>query len=129
MSALTKGIHHLGFTVPNITVTAGFFESVLGFKRIGGNDDYPSIFISDGTVMLTLWQAQTHAPTPFDRKCNVGLHHFALKIETPDQLHELVPKLKEAGAELEFEPEPLGKSDHLHLMCTIPGGLRMELFS
>ena len=34
-----------------------------------------------------------------------------------------------AGVEIEFAPEPLGDGPARHMMCTIPGGIRMELIA
>jgi hypothetical protein len=48
--------------------------------------------VSDGTLWITIWQAQdpTNA-TSFDRKNNIGLHHLALLVDNHaalDSLHE-----------------------------------------
>lgn len=85
MQALTHGAHHVGFTVPDLDATLNFFISTLGFKQVGSKPNYPAAFVSDGTLMLTLWQAvKPDEATPFDRKNNIGLHHFALKVDTPE---------------------------------------------
>jgi catechol 2,3-dioxygenase-like lactoylglutathione lyase family enzyme len=130
-SISTLGIHHLGLSVPDIKQTAAFFIEQLGFTQIGGNADYPSIFISDGTVMLTLWQiSSVENMTSFDRKNNVGLHHFALKIANIEELERLHQQLAALDdVEIEFAPEPLGQLPLKHMMCLIPGGIRLELIS
>ncbi|WP_045858221.1 VOC family protein [Teredinibacter purpureus] len=127
----THGLHHLGLTVPNIHNTADFFESVLGYKRVGEKPDYPAIFISDGITMLTLWQVQTpQKMVHFDRKQNVGLHHFAIKVGGIDQLETLQKAIEHYdGATLEFAPEALNSSPVTHMMVTIPGGLRVEFIA
>ncbi len=61
MTALTLGIDHLGLTVPDLDKSVSFFTDCLGWKEVGGKPDYPSKFISDGTSVLTIWQAQTDA--------------------------------------------------------------------
>lgn len=128
-STPTFGIHHLGLTVPNIKLTADFFIKQLGFNQIGEVPEYPAIFVSDGTVMLTLWQIKDDSKQiNFDRQHNVGLHHFALKVvnlETLKGLHEKLAKLE--NVEIEFAPEALGTSPFHHMMCLIPGGVRLEL--
>ena len=127
--AITQGSHHLGLTVPDITITRNFFVDVLGFEQVGEVPDYPAIFVSDGTIMLTLWQAiDPDKATPFDRKSNIGLHHFALKVdnlETLKSIHQTL--LNTAGVEIEFAPEPLQGLPAHHMMFYIPGGIRMEL--
>lgn len=127
----TMGIHHLGLTVADIAATAQFFQQQLNFKVVGEKPDYPAVFVSDGSVMLTLWQAKD--PTnaiAFNRHNNIGLHHFALKVAGSAALDQLYQQLSRAeNVSIEFGPEPLGQSPARHMMCTIPGGLRLELFS
>lgn len=127
----TRGIHHLGLTVEDIHRTADFFQRQLGFTIVGEKPDYPAIFLSDGTVMITLWQAiEPGSATPFDRHHNIGLHHFALAVKDSAALEKLHWQLTDVDdVAIEFSPEPLGQSDFRHMMCTIPGGLRVEFFA
>lgn len=93
--------------------------------------DYPAVFVSDGTIMLTLWQADNpKQATTFDRKNNIGLHHFALKVENLEVLKSLHQTLLNTpDVEIEFAPEPLGNGSTHHMMCYIPGGIRMEFIA
>ena len=129
--AITQGSHHIGLTVPNLIETRNFFVNILGFEQVGEVPNYPAIFVSDGTIMLTLWQAVNPAnANQFDRKNNIGLHHFALKVdslETLESIHQTL--LNTSGVEIEFSPEPLGNSATQHMMFYIPGGIRMELIA
>ncbi|MEL6223224.1 MAG: VOC family protein [Cyanobacteria bacterium J06626_14] len=124
-----QGYHHVGLTVPNINQTREFFINVFKFQQIGEVPDYPACFLSDGTIMLTLWQAATpEQAIPFDRKNNIGLHHFALTVDSLDALNSFHHTLSSTeGVEIEFAPEPLGNSSTHHMMFYIPGGIRMEL--
>ena len=126
-TAITQGAHHIGLTVPEIAQTRAFFVDTLGFEQVGEVPDYPAVFLSDGTTLLTLWQAEDPATaTPFDRRRNVGLHHFAFKVD-PDALPGLHEKLvAHPEVEVEFAPEQLGDMPVNHMMCYIPGGVRME---
>jgi catechol 2,3-dioxygenase-like lactoylglutathione lyase family enzyme len=128
MTAVTNGAHHIGLTVPNLSASAAFFLDTLGFSKVGEKPDYPAIFVSDGTLMITLWQAANPAgAVPFDRKNTIGLHHLALRVEGADALTALRDKLEHCeGVEIEFAPEPLGGGGTLHMMCSIPGGIRIE---
>ena len=130
-AALTRGIHHLGLTVPDVEAAAAFFVGTLGMKEVGRRPAYPAIFVSDGTVMLTLWQAENAAAaTPFDRRGNIGLHHVALAVADTATLDRLHGTLAETtGVEIEFAPEPLGANAFRHMMCTIPGGVRVEFIA
>ncbi|HIH0826005.1 TPA: VOC family protein [Vibrio cholerae] len=128
MTPSTKGVHHIGLTVSRLEESAKFFTGVLGWKEVKRNPDYPAIFVSDGTVMLTLWSTKTDSPTEFDRKANVGLHHLALLIETEELLVSLHERLKEEGVLIEFEPELVRGGPVKHLMCYDPSGIRIEFF-
>ena len=66
----------------------------------------------------------------FDRRNVIGLHHLALRVAdaaTLDALHERLRTT--AGVAIEFAPEPLGGGPARHLMCAIPGGIRLELIA
>lgn len=130
-AALTQGAHHVGLTVPNLSKTRAFFTDALGFDQVGEVPDYPAVFLSDGSTMITLWQAINPATaTPFDRKNVVGLHHLALKVANAKVLDELHQRLAELeDVEIEFAPEPLGGGSTRHMMCAIPGGIRMEFLA
>jgi catechol 2,3-dioxygenase-like lactoylglutathione lyase family enzyme len=129
MTARTKGVHHLGLTVPDVNEAHLFFESALGFKKVGEKPEYPAVFVSDGTVLLTLWQAEDpKTAVPFDRRRGIGLHHFALQVESEAVLHDLHGALSErADVRIEFAPEPLGSAPLRHMMLRIPGNIRLEL--
>jgi len=130
-TSATKGAHHVGLTVPDLSRTRAFFVDTLGFTQIGGLPDYPSAFVTDGTTMITLWQAvDPERAIPFDRKNVVGLHHLALKVETAEALESLRRKLDQTkDIEIEFPPEPLNEGPVMHMMCSIPGGIRMEFIA
>jgi catechol 2,3-dioxygenase-like lactoylglutathione lyase family enzyme len=130
-SALTQGAHHIGLTVPDLTSTRAFFIDSLGFSQVGEVADYPAVFLSDGTTMITLWQAEDpDTATGFDRKNVIGLHHFALRVADAHALDALHQTLSTTdGVEIEFAPESLGGGPANHMMITIPGGIRMELIA
>ena len=129
--ALTQGAHHIGLTVPELPATRAFFIETLGFSQVGEVADYPAVFLTDGTTMITLWQAENpQTAVPFDRKNVIGLHHFALKVGGGGALDALHGKLADtAGVTVEFAPESLGGGATRHMMCTIPGGIRMEFIA
>ena len=130
-TAVTRGAHHIGLTVPDLAESRAFFIDTLGFAQLGEVPDYPAVFLSDGTTMITLWQASDPInAVPFDRKNNVGLHHFAMKVENAGVLDSLYHKLDTTqGVDIEFAPEPLGSGPTKHMMCFIPGGIRMEFIA
>ena len=126
--AKTNGAHHVGLTVPDLADARQFFIDALGFEQVGEVPDYPAAFLSDGSIMITLWQAENPAAaTPFDRRTNIGLHHLALRAGDLDSL------ATDLGArddvDIEFEPEGLGDTGIKHMMCRIPGNIRLELIA
>jgi catechol 2,3-dioxygenase-like lactoylglutathione lyase family enzyme len=127
-ASLTKGIDHVGLTVRDIERTSAFFIDCLGWKQVGGKPDYPAVFVSDGHVMLTLWQRKnTESGVDFDRKSNIGLHHLALRAVDErafDSIFERVSKWP--GVTVEFAPEWLGNGPKRHMMIHEPGGIRIE---
>ncbi len=128
---ITRGAHHISLTVPNLEQTRNFFLETLGFDQVGEVPDYPAVFLSDGALMITLWQASDPAnAVPFDRKNVIGLHHLlALTVDT-DSLDGLNERLKDtADVDIEFAPEPLGDMPVRHMMCNIPGGIRVEFLA
>ncbi|MCA9681796.1 MAG: VOC family protein [Myxococcales bacterium] len=130
-SAKTQGVHHVGLTVPDLAAAQAFFEAALGFTTVGGRPEYPAVFVSDGTVMLTLWQAEDpSSAVPFDRRRVIGLHHLALRVADTVTLERLHGELAARGdVAIEFAPEALGETAIRHMMCTIPGGIRLELIA
>jgi len=128
---ITQGIHHVGLTVPSISATRSFFEQALGFSQVGEVPDYPAVFISDGSVMITLWQTRDPAKAiSFDRRQNIGLHHLALRVAATQSLDALHEKLAaREDVVIEFVPEPLSGGPTRHMICAIPGGIRLELIA
>jgi catechol 2,3-dioxygenase-like lactoylglutathione lyase family enzyme len=129
--AVTRGTHHIGLTVPNLDATRKFFLDTLGYDQVGEIPDYPAVFLSDGTIMITLWQARDPAnAVPFDRKNVIGLHHLALIVEDDAALDRLYERLQKTdGVSIEFAPEPLMGGPTRQMMCYIPGGIRVEFIA
>lgn len=130
-SPLTRGAHHIGLTVPDLGTAKSFFKETLGYEQVGDMPDYPAVFLSDGATMITLWQAaDPDNAVPFDRRNVIGLHHLALTVEGSDALDSLHERLRSsADVAIEFAPESLGGGATRHMMCTIPGGIRVEFIA
>ena len=126
----TAGAHHVGLTVPNLAAAVDFFQEGLGFDAVGEVPDYPAAFLSDGAVMITLWQAEAgEKATPFDRRQNLGLHHLALTVR-PGGLDDLQKRLESRDdVRIEFAPESLGGGAIRHMMTRIPGNIRVEFIA
>jgi len=127
----TEGVHHVGLTVPQLDEATAFFVEGLGFEQVGEKPEYPAVFVSDGTTMITLWQAEDPASAvPFDRRRVIGLHHLALRVADPETLANVYRDLENrADVTIEFAPESLGGGPVEHMMCRIPGNIRLELIA
>ena len=125
---VTRGVHHAGLTVPDLPATQAFFIEGLGFELVGEKPDYPAVFLSDGTTMITLWQAENPtAATAFDRRGNIGLHHLAFAVADLGAVQQRLADWPDVV--IEFEPESLGGGPTHHMMCAIPGGIRVEFIA
>jgi catechol 2,3-dioxygenase-like lactoylglutathione lyase family enzyme len=122
----TKGVHHIGLTVAKLKESASFFTSILDWKEVKRNEEYPAIFVSDGSTMVTLWKNKEDPPTAFDKNRNVGLHHVAFVVGSEDDLNNTYQKLVQNGINIEFAPEFLRQGPAKHMMCYEPSGIRIE---
>jgi lactoylglutathione lyase len=124
--SLTMGTSHVGLSVIDIDSSFAFFQA-LGFSKIGAVESYPSYFLSDGHVMLTLWQIDEEANS-FDRRKNVGLHHLAIRISSMEALKTAFEKVSEVeGVKVEFAPQELKGTPFHHAMVYEPAGNMIEL--
>lgn len=116
---VTVGVDHVGLSVGNLESTRRFFCDCLGWNVVGERPDYPAIFVSDGSLIVTLWRVESPASAvAFDRRANVGLHHLALAVaDRPglDALHERIASWP--GVVVEFAPAVSGKGPKIHSWC------------
>lgn len=127
MTALTQGAHHIGLTVSHLDASAGFFTSLLGWKEVKRDTSYPAIFVTDGSTMVTLWQARAESPVEFDKNHNVGLHHIAFKVESELTLNQIYEAMQgDENVSIEFAPEMLKDGPAQHMMVYEPSGIRVE---
>jgi len=126
---LTCGVHHIGLTVPDLAQARAFFCGVLGFEEVGGVPTYPSIFVSDGAILLTLWRAADPLTArAFDRRANIGLHHLSLAVANDDALDRVWEKVTaDSAVVVDAAPGPIRPgSTTRHFLVFIPGGIRIE---
>lgn len=125
---LTRGLHHVGLNVLHLEQSAAFFTGTLGWSEAGRIPDYPAIFVSDGRVLVTLWQAKGERVLGFDKQAHVGLHHVAFAVADEAALEAMHARLIEAGHMVEYPPEPVGEGPARNLFCFEPSGIRIEFF-
>jgi catechol 2,3-dioxygenase-like lactoylglutathione lyase family enzyme len=124
-AVICSGISHVGLSVSDLKASVVFFKA-LGFKEAGGVESYPSVFVTNGSIFLTLWKTEEGNTVPFNRRTNVGLHHLALQVPSEEALinaYETVLEVK--GVSSDFPPEPFGFGKHA--MVFEPSGNRIEL--
>jgi catechol 2,3-dioxygenase-like lactoylglutathione lyase family enzyme len=129
--AVTRGAHHVGLTVADLDQASHFFIDTLGYTKVGDMPNYPAVALSDGCIMITLWQVtdSDNAP-PFDGRKVVGLHHLALTVDGQAELDALYARLLQTDdVRIEFAPEPLRDGPTQHMMCYMPGGIRIEFIA
>ncbi len=125
--AITNGVHHVGLTVERLEASARFFVDLLGWQEVRRDPEYPAIFVSDGSILVTLWAIRADSDArSFDKSRNVGLHHLALRVETREDLEGVYARLRDEGLEIEFAPEMLRDGPAMHMMCYEPSGIRVE---
>lgn len=122
---LTAGIHHVGLSVSRLEASADFFVRVLGWQAVRRDDNYPAVFVSDGTTMVSLWGI-AEPSTAFDRRRNTGLHHLALRVSSLEGLMAIHQRILDEGLVIEFAPELLRLGPAMHMMCYEPSGIRVE---
>lgn len=128
-SALTRGVHHVGLSVPHLEAAPLFFTDALGWQNVGQDTEYPAAFVSHGAITLTLWRVTDPGKAfAFYRRSNVGLHHLAVAAADDATLMELYGRVREhPGVEIEMEPALMHESVvQRHVFCTMPGRLRIE---
>lgn len=100
------------------------FVDLLGWQEVGRNPDYLAIFVSDGTIMITLWQARLPL-RDFNKDNNIGLHHLALKVDSMQKLEAVYEFLWPQDIDITFSPEIFRQGPAHHMMCYF-SGIRLE---
>jgi catechol 2,3-dioxygenase-like lactoylglutathione lyase family enzyme len=124
----THGVDHIGLSVRDLETTVKFFCECLEWRVVGRREEYPAAFVSDGWVVLTLWQVENpNRAVAFDRRANVGLHHLALAVVDRASLEALYERISQwPGVIVEFGPQTSGRGAKMHFIICEPGGLRLE---
>ena len=122
----TKGTHHIGLTVSKLEESAEFFTSLLGWKEVRRNHEYPAVYVSDGTTMVSLWATKEEPACQFNKNKNIGLHHVAFHVGSENTLNSIYERLVRSRIAIEFSPELLGQGPAKHMMCYEPSGIRVD---
>ncbi|MEJ1098078.1 MULTISPECIES: VOC family protein [unclassified Pseudoxanthomonas] len=125
------GIDHIYFTVSNLARSEAFYDvvlvDVLGFRKSGafqlGDDPHVGYFNRlFGIVLRPARFAMHHQPYA------PGLHHFCLRVESPDDVHEAAERL--IAASIDATPArlcPEYADDYIATFFQDPDGIRLEV--
>lgn len=125
------GIDHIYFTVSDLARSEAFYDvvllDVLGFRKSGafqlGNEPHIGYFNRVfGIVLRPARFATDHQPYA------PGLHHFCLRVESPDEVGEVAERLIAAG--IEATPArryPEYADDYIATFFQDPDGIRLEV--
>jgi catechol 2,3-dioxygenase-like lactoylglutathione lyase family enzyme len=96
----TSGIDHIVLTVKDVQKSKEFYTKVCGMKLIIDKKHY--FAVTDGTFTLFVGLARDYIPKEqkFDRN-NIGLDHWAFKVNTLRELQEIEKTLKDMNMQME----------------------------
>jgi len=121
-----KEIGHLVLNVTDVKKSTIFYRDVVGFRVFRYRPDGKGTFFTCGVVHhnLALFQAPEGAPPR--QKGQIGLVHFAFKVESYQALQEAYKRLVEAGTTIDHVADH-GSTRSVYFLD--PDGIKMELFS
>jgi glyoxylase I family protein len=131
--ATLTGLHHLGLTVTDVERSAQWYETVLGFARVGRLGDATTerrkVFLRHPGlgVRLGLVEHRTSSGQPFDETAT-GLDHLAFAVPHRDELDRWAERL--AGLDVTFSPIAPSHSipGAAVLVFRDPDGIQLEVF-
>ncbi len=107
--------------VADLDRALGFYEGLLGFRRIERAPGLAVLSALSGPPLLALRELPGALPQP---KRSTGLYHVAILLPSRADLGQILSRLIEAG-------EPIGQSDHLvseALYLSDPDGNGLEIY-
>jgi catechol 2,3-dioxygenase len=124
--SLPKEIGHLVLNVSDVERSTRFYRDVVGFQVSRRRPDGSGTFLTCGVVHhnLALFKAPASA-RPLE-KGQIGLNHFAFKVESYAALQEAHRRLVAAGAAVDHVTDH-GMTRSVYFLD--PDGIMMELFA
>ena len=131
---MISGIHHLGLTVRDVDVSAGWYERTLGFRRVGSHESVDGarrkVFLGhEGLgVRLGLTEHRDGSGDAFD-ETRVGLDHLAFAVDDLDELEAWAARLANDGVTC----SPIAPANTIPgafvLVFRDPDNIQLELFA
>ncbi len=123
--SVPKEIGHVVLNVTDVERSTKFYSDVVGFRVSRYRPDGTGAFLTCGVVHhnLALFKAPAGAQPSY--KGQIGLNHFAFKVESYQALQEAHKRLVEAGAPIDHIVDH-GMTRSVYFLD--PDGIEMELF-
>jgi catechol 2,3-dioxygenase len=123
--SVPKEIGHVVLNVSDVEKSTKFYCDVVGFKVARYRPDGSGAFLTCGVIHhnLALFKAPAGAQRP--QKGQIGLNHFAFKVDNYKALQEAHERLVAAGATIDHLTDH-GMTRSVYFLD--PDGLAMELF-
>lgn len=138
VSTHATGIHHVSITVNDFDRAKDFYSKLFGY--MGGqvvmeatgaphkHENCRMALFALGTFMIGVWEAtEENRGKAFDRY-SVGLHHFAIAMESRAAIDEVYRKLVEDGVHILDAPAEYPYAPGYYaVFFTDPDGIKLEL--
>ena len=124
--SVPQEIGHIVLNVTNVKRSVEFYRDVVGFQVSRIRPDYTGAFLTCGVNHHNL--ALFEATPDFEprTKKQIGLNHFAFRVESYEQLQEAHKRLIENNTEIDHIVDH-GMTRSVYFLD--PDGIEMELFS
>lgn len=124
--SVPKEIGHLVLNVTDVERSTKFYRDVVGFQVSRYRPDGTGAFLTCGVVHHNLALFKAPPGAQLREKGQIGLNHFAFKVESYKALQEAHKRLVEAGAPIDHIVDH-GMTRSVYFLD--PDGIMMELFS
>jgi len=125
MASAPKEIGHLVLNVSDVERSTKFYRDVVGFQVSRYRPDGTGAFLTCGVVHHNLALFKAPAGAQPQQKGQIGLNHFAFKVENYQSLQDAHTRLIEAGATIDHIVDH-GMTRSVYFLD--PDGIEMELF-
>ena len=123
--SVPKEIGHIVLNVTDVERSTKFYRDVVGFQVSRYRPDGTGAFLTCGIVHHNLALFKAPAGAQPKEKEQIGLNHFAFKVENYQVLQEAHTRLVESGAVIDHIVDH-GMTRSVYFLD--PDGLKMELF-
>ena len=119
-------LRHIALSVPDPWASARFYQQAFGLEIVGEahSSTADGVYLSDGTVSLTLLKYKTDAPAGPVGKDYVGLHHMGFIC---DDLQAQSQQVEAAGAQLFMDVPAQATTEYYEKKYRDPDGVIFDI--